>query len=105
MRNRRLREPRNNFRSHELGQIMKSSCCRCSSCCAFMRGIRLSMAPNNPANSKPTQKELAGSARASDAQTACDKEAATKVIRCRERQLYEKVRQGRDRHLAAKPTV
>ena len=66
-----------------------------------MRGIRLSMAPIKPANSKPTPKELAGSARASDAQTACDKEAATKVIRCRERQLYEKVRQGRDRHLAA----
>jgi len=62
-----------------------------------MRGIRLSMAPIKPANSKPTPKELAGTARASDAQTACDKEAATKVIRCRERQLYEKVR----RHLTA----
>jgi len=64
-----------------------------------MRGIRLSMA--KPANSKPTPKKLAGAARASDAQTAYDREAATKVIRCRERQLYEKVRQGRDRHLAA----
>lgn len=66
-----------------------------------MRGIRLSMAPIKPSNSKPKPKKLAGAARASDAQTACDKEAATKVIRCRERQLYEKVRQGRDRHLAA----
>ena len=64
-----------------------------------MRGIRLSMAPIKPANSKPKPKKLAGAARASDAQTACDKEAATKAIRCRE--LYEKVRQGHDRHLAA----